>query len=78
MGIFSFLSKQLFHREFRVKDKRSITYMDNNGSVAAVVGTTHTKNVKEGYEYKYNDEGRRYHANEDAAYMMPNDNDGTL
>jgi hypothetical protein len=31
---------------------------------------------KDGYNFRYNEDGRRCHGNEDAAYMMPNDDDG--
>jgi hypothetical protein len=31
---------------------------------------------KEGKGFKYNEDGRRYHGNEEVVYIMPNDEDG--
>jgi hypothetical protein len=28
--------------------------------------------------FKYNEEGRRYHGDDEVAYMLPNDDDGKL
>lgn len=35
-----------------------------------------TSSTIEGKGFKYNEDGRRYHGNEEIAYMLPNDDDG--
>jgi hypothetical protein len=55
-------SESLFHNESTVADATNVS----------------DKNVKEGKSFKYNEVGRRYHGNEEVAYLLPNDDDGNM
>jgi hypothetical protein len=37
---------------------------------------TSQQSSKEGHSFRYNEDGRRYHGNEEVAYVLPNDDDG--
>jgi hypothetical protein len=88
MTIFSAL-KALFHR----RDKRSlsadtekrkrVTRKESSSHSSHITNsdvTTPTNSTKQtsssGYTFQYRD-GRRYHADADVAYVLPNDDDGT-
>lgn len=91
MGLFSTYFKQLFSRRERRTSassssknkkstnnslrKNSITTASNNQITATTISTSH-QSSKEGHSFKYNEDGRRYHGNDEVAYVLPNDDDG--
>jgi hypothetical protein len=59
--------------------KSSLGIMESRSTTSSSPATTSPLkkvSTKEGKSFKYNEAGRRYHGNDDVAYVMPNDDDG--
>jgi hypothetical protein len=86
MGIFSTFFGQLLSR----KSKRNSTQpksnflhkrahssgMNTESLNDSTATTSKQSSTKEGRDFKYNEDGRRYHGNNEVAYVLPNDDDG--
>lgn len=59
------------------KEKNSInnSSIASKSSITSPTTSTRQQTSSSGYSYKYR-EGRRYHADESVAYVLPNDHDG--
>lgn len=53
--------------------------IQNSGSLTTD-GTTPSKQIsdEDSKSFKYNESGRKYYEDEDVAYLLPNDDDGSI
>lgn len=63
-----------------VNKKKALAYNDSqqndkNSATAYSPANSVTNNSSNGYNFQFKD-GRRYHADSDVAYVLPNDDDG--
>lgn len=63
---------------FSAGTKSSSSGMDVKSTASANLSSSLQQKTssKEGKSFKYNEDGRRYHGNDEVAYVMPNDDDG--
>lgn len=57
------------------KAKTADSVMSNSHIVIRSVATDSSGSSRNGYQFKYED-GRRFHANDEVSYFLPNDDDG--
>lgn len=57
------------------KDSINNSSIASKSSITSPTASTRQQTSSAGYSYKYK-EGRRYHADESVAYVLPNDHDG--
>lgn len=61
----------------KIKGTSSFSSRANSTMETNSINSLRQGSTKDGHSFKYNEEGRRYHGNDEVAYILPNDDDGT-
>jgi hypothetical protein len=60
----------------KLRGASSFSSKANSVAETESISSMRQGSTREGHTFKYNEEGRRYHGNDEVAYILPNDDDG--